>query len=75
MKHCNICNNEILEEEYYSDTECDYHNGCWDSYFFNEVISHGIPRSVVEGKTKLTDHFSIEYIDFKCNKKVDKNDN
>jgi hypothetical protein len=30
----------------------------------------GIPMSVIKGKTKLTDHFSQEYIDFQANKKT-----
>ena len=34
-----------------------------------EARAAGIPLSVIEGKTKLTDHFSPEYIDFKCGSK------
>ena len=35
-------------------------------YLRREAISHGIPASVVDGKTKLTDHFSQEYINEQC---------
>lgn len=31
-----------------------------------EALAAGIPLSVIEGKTKLTDHFSKEYIDSRC---------
>ena len=32
-------------------------------YQVEEAVSHGIPRPVAEGKAKLTDYFSQEYID------------
>jgi hypothetical protein len=35
-----------------------------------EAIQAGIPRSVVAGKTKLSDHFSEDYINWKCNKET-----
>lgn len=40
------------------------------NYLFEkeEALNAGIPLSVIEGKTKLTDHFSQEYIDFQCGK-------
>lgn len=38
-----------------------------DWYLTQEAISHGIPTSVVKGETKLRDHFSQDYIDWKCN--------
>lgn len=34
--------------------------------FRRDAISAGIPASVVDGKTKLRDHFSESYIDFMC---------
>lgn len=34
----------------------------------DNALEAGIPLSVIEGKTKLTDHFSQEYIDQQCNK-------
>lgn len=36
--------------------------------FVNGALEAGIPLSVIEGKTKLTDHFSQEYINKQCNK-------
>jgi len=34
-----------------------------------EALDAGIPLSVIEGKTKLSDHFSPEYITQQCGKK------
>lgn len=34
-----------------------------------DALAAGIPLSVIEGKTKLTDHFSKEYINFRRGKK------
>lgn len=34
--------------------------------FVSSALDAGIPLSVVMGKTKLTDHFSREYIDAQC---------
>lgn len=34
-------------------------------YFKHGALLAGIPRSVVDGKTKLSDHFSSDYIKFK----------
>lgn len=37
-------------------------------YKIEAAVSYGIPRSVAEGKTKLKDHFSQDYIDYMCNR-------
>lgn len=34
-----------------------------------EAQKAGIPISVIEGKTRLRDHFSQEYIDSQCGRK------
>jgi hypothetical protein len=34
----------------------------------DEALAAGIPLSVIEGKTKLTDHFSKDYIAWQCGK-------
>lgn len=39
--------------------------------FIQAAISHGIPREVAEGKKKLRDFFSKEYIDSQCNRDSD----
>ena len=70
MLHCDICNKEINPSQNETDGENDFHIKCWDEYLYNEAISHGIPRSVVDGKTSLKDHFSQEYIEYKCNKEL-----
>lgn len=33
------------------------------------ALDAGIPLSVIEGKTKLSDHFSESYINHMCNRK------
>ena len=42
---------------------------CYIEFVSQSALNAGIPFSVVQGKTKLTDHFSQDYIDFKRNKK------
>lgn len=46
------CDHEILE------------SGCprCEREMLESALAAGIPLSVIEGKTKLTDHFSPEYI-------------
>lgn len=36
--------------------------------FVDGALNTGIPLSVIKGHTKLTDHFTIDYINSKCNK-------
>ncbi len=66
--YCDICKNEIIDIDFHSDDAGEYHDDCREEWFKSEAISHGIPRDVVEGKKKLSDYFSKEYIDFKCNR-------
>lgn len=35
-------------------------------WFRAEAIAAGVPASVVDGRTRLTDHFSPEYIRWMC---------
>lgn len=35
-----------------------------------DALAAGIPLSVIDGKTRLSDHFSKEYIDWRCNKQT-----
>lgn len=44
---------------------------CWDDWQKQSALEAGIPLSVIEGRTKLGDHFSEGYINFKCNRKGD----
>lgn len=37
-------------------------------YIKQEALSAGIPLAVFEGKAKLSDYFSQDYIDWKCGK-------
>jgi len=68
---CGICEKEIEVKDHYTDGEGDFHEACWFEWFRKEALSHGIPASVIDGKTKLKDHFSRDYIDWKCNKKAE----
>ena len=70
MKYtCEICNTKINQDDLYADDSGDYHQDCIDKYHYESAILAGIPKSVVDGHTNLSDHFSKEYINFKCNKK------
>jgi hypothetical protein len=40
-------------------------------HFNREARAHGIPQSVIDGKTKLSDHFSKDYIDQQCGRNPD----
>lgn len=39
---------------------------CCASCFVDGALAAGIPRSVIAGKTKLTDHVSREYVESQC---------
>jgi hypothetical protein len=39
-----------------------------DEEFEKRALEHGIPLSVIRSETKLSDHFSKEYINWKCNR-------
>jgi len=63
---CEICEKSIDADELHSDDSGEYHTRCIDEYHKESAIAAGIPRSVVEGKTKLSDHFSEDYIRSQC---------
>ena len=46
-----------------SDGICEAH---WPEWSNRLALEAGIPLSVIEGKTRLRDHFSQEYIDAQC---------
>jgi len=52
-----VSKKEINEEEW---TEEDFEAG---------ALEAGIPPSVIRGEAKLSDKFSKDYIDFKCNRR------
>ncbi len=39
-----------------------------EACFIAGALSAGIPRSVIAGETRLSDHFSAEYINHQCNR-------
>jgi hypothetical protein len=53
----------------YSDINDGQLDDCWTcrAYMRQSALEAGIPLSVVEGKTKLSDHFSERYINEQCN--------
>lgn len=71
MRQCEDCELEFNLEDMYCDESGDYCQECHRQAFIQGALSAGIPLSVIEGKTKLLDHFSQQYIDFKSNKKED----
>ena len=62
-----ICIARYCEENGIDDE--DIQDDAYQLSFKRSALEAGIPLSVIEGKTTLRDHFSQEYIDFKCNKK------
>lgn len=63
---CEHCNKPIVEDNYHSDDSGEYHSECIKEITIQSALDAGIPRSVIEGKTKLNDHFSPEYIESQC---------
>ena len=55
------------EHEEVADPNCEECEREWKA----DANYAGIPWSVIQGKTKLSDHFSQEYIDVMCGKKPD----
>jgi len=66
---CQICEKPITDpDNAYSDDSGEYHTPCIDEWNKQSALDAGIPLSVIEGKTKLSDHFSEEYIKSQCPK-------
>lgn len=63
---CEICSKPIGDDVLYSDDSGEYHTWCIDEWNKQSALDAGIPLSVIEGKTKLSDHFSQDYINSKC---------
>lgn len=57
---CEVCKKT---EATYSDDSGEYCDACIDEIHKQGALDAGIPLSVIEGKTKLTDHFSPDYIE------------
>lgn len=53
----------------YSDNNDGELDDCWTcrAHMRQSALEAGIPLSVVDGKTKLSDHFSEQYIAEQCN--------
>lgn len=66
--NCNTCGKPIDTSNTVSDEGGDYCQACYEKWMHQSAIDAGIPLSVIEGKTNLTDHFSQAYIDFKRNR-------
>lgn len=62
MKHeCEDCGVKFNEGHVADDGE--YCEPCYEAICVKSALDAGIPLSVIEGRTKLRDHFSQEYID------------
>lgn len=58
------------DTEWYICAQCDTKKEAELRLIYVEgALQAGIPRSVIEGKTELKDHFSTDYINWKCGKK------
>lgn len=68
---CDDCKAKFDREDMHHDESGSYCEPCYEAAFKQGALDAGIPLSVIEGKTKLTDHFSQDYIDHMCNKKKD----
>ena len=68
MSHCEICNCQ-LNTDFVSNDAGDFCLGCENQLYIDGALNAGIPLTVIEGKTKLLDHFSQEYINKMINKK------
>jgi hypothetical protein len=56
---------EIYCEEHDVSLNDGYEAVAWHE--MNQALSHGVPLSVIKGDSKLSDHFSLDYINWKCN--------
>jgi hypothetical protein len=63
---CEACEKPIVGEEIHRDESGDYHVPCIEAWAKQSALDAGIPLSVIEGKTKLSDHFSEDYINAQC---------
>jgi hypothetical protein len=66
---CEECKLYGTEDDFTHDTETMSCNECYEKAARASAVAAGIPLSVIDGKTKLSDHFSRETIDLMCNRK------
>lgn len=62
-QNCEIC---LTAKAEHSDDSGEYCLPCLRKITVQSALDAGIPLSVIEGKTKLSDHFSKEYIAKQC---------
>lgn len=62
MNTCDKCK-RVLPVDHHSDDAGSWCFDCARDLQCRAALEAGIPASVIDGKTKLTDHFSREYID------------
>lgn len=58
------------DDEFTHDREGEVCNSCVEADWKEGALSAGIPLDVIEGRSKLSDHFSPDYIAFKSGKPV-----
>ena len=62
MNTCDECK-RVLPVDHYSDDAGSWCYDCVREQRRQAALDAGIPPSVVDGSTKLTDHFTRDYID------------
>lgn len=70
MNSCDKCKVELAEDEHYSGDDGTWCTPCRRDIERQAALDAGIPQSVIDGETRLTDHFSREYIDAQCGRGV-----
>ena len=63
---CEVCGRFIAKDSARTDESGDYCIPCAEAIWRQGALDAGIPLSVIEGKTKLSDHFSEAYIESQC---------
>lgn len=59
---CDGCGQLFEHEDMHHDEAGSWCESCREKQLREGALAAGIPLSVVEGRSKLTDHFSKEYI-------------
>lgn len=70
MNLCDKCKIALTEDEYYSGDDGTCCTPCRRDIERQAALDAGIPLSVVNGETKLRDHFPQSYIDAQCGRGV-----
>lgn len=67
---CDDCRKKVPYDESIGNDSGDWCEDCYQKMWKQGARDAGIPELVIEGKTKLRDHFSQEYIDHQCKRNL-----